>query len=227
MSRRQYLWISAGKLVFRSAVAAAAACGVSEAAHAATATVTPPPFQTPMNPFVRFETVGMIPRSYFDEHRSIYALTERILDGDTLRVRHVPGYSLTNQAPEPLTQRGIAQDTLVIRLYGVDCPEIAKSKNQTSQPFANEAKQYTSDLVYHQMVKITLLQKDRYGRAISMVETLPSAGLLLSSIPGLGPKDLSIELARLGLAELYTGGGAEYNVSCLTSGTVSPNLFCS
>lgn len=171
----------------------------------------------PANPFIQLETVGMVPKAYFEENRSIYAFTERILDGDTIRVRHVPGYSFSNQEPEPLKKRGIADETLLIRLYGVDCPEIAKNKNQVTQPFGDTAKQFTSDLVYHQMVKITFLQKDRYGRAIAMVETLPSAGFALSGLPGLGTKDLSLELARNGLAELYTGGGAEYYVSSLVS----------
>ena len=169
----------------------------------------------PANPFVRLETVGMVPQAYFEENRSIYGFVERILDGDTLRVRHVPGYSFTNQAPEPLQKRGIADETLLIRLYAIDCPEIAKNKKQTTQPFGNEAKQFTSKLVYHEMVKVTFLRRDRYGRAIAMVETLPAGGYLLSGLPGLASKDLTLELAREGLAELYEGGGAEYYVSSL------------
>lgn len=203
-----------------TAMATVFACSVAcpkEAANAAAAaTVTSGGLldnvQKPANPFVQLETVGMVPKAYFDENRSIYAFTERVLDGDTFRVRHVPGFSFTNQTPEPLQKRGIAEDTLVIRLYGIDCPETAKNKNQATQPFGDEAKQFTSNLIYHQMVKVTFVRKDRHGRAIAMVETLPSAGFLLSCVPGLGPKDLTLELARAGLAELYTGGGAEYHV---------------
>jgi endonuclease YncB( thermonuclease family) len=178
------------------------------------------------NPFVQLETVGMVPKSYFDDNIAIYAFVERILDGDTLRVRHVPGFSLTQQTPEPLTKRGIADDTLVIRLYGIDCPEIAKNAKQTTQPFGLEAKQFASNLVYHQMVKITFIRKDRYGRAIAMVETLPATGsFLLSGLPGLGPKDLTVELARAGLAELYTGGGSEYYVRVVKKKGAVARLF--
>ena len=166
------------------------------------------------NPFQQFETVGMIPKSYFDNHLTIYGYTERVIDGDTFRVRHIPGYAMllpTNNyessSPEVKGRRGgIADTTLLIRLYGIDCPEISKNKNQVTQPFGNEAKEYTSNMIDHQVVKITLLRKDRYGRAVAMVETIPS-NILASS------KDLSIELARQGYAELYTGGGFEYNVS--------------
>jgi len=167
--------------------------------------------------FPQFNTVDDVPSDYFDSHKSIYAFVERIIDGDTIRVRHVPFYGIRRKTPQPLQQRGIASDTLSIRVYGVDTPEIGKNKRQTSQPYGEEAKQFTTNLVYHKMVKITFLRKDQYGRAVAGVETV--GGGLLRWLPGFGPKDLSMELATAGLAELYTGGGAEYNVS-LRSGTV-------
>ena len=168
------------------------------------------------NPFQQFETVGMIPKSYFDDHITVYGYTERIIDGDTIRVRHIPGYAMllpTNNLEESAAKQkgrrgGIADTTLLIRLYGIDCPEISKNKNQITQPFGSEAKEYMSNTIDHQVVKISLLRKDRYGRAVAMVETIPP-NILASS------KDLSIELARQGYAELYTGGGFEYNVSFL------------
>jgi endonuclease YncB( thermonuclease family) len=186
-----------------------------------------------VNPFVRFDTVSMIPDEYFRApHQSLYGFTERILDGDTIRIRHVPGYGINVfTAPEPLQQRGIADDTLIVRLYAVDCPETAKRKDQISQPFGDAAKLFTADLLFHKMVKITLLRRDQYGRAVAMVETVPAAGpataarpnsinygdgsiLLVNAYDDTKNKgmDVSMELARRGLAELYTGGGAEYNV---------------
>jgi endonuclease YncB( thermonuclease family) len=156
----------------------------------------------------QFQTVNDVPDDYFTNQKYIYAFVERIIDGDTMRVRHVPGFALQRQVPEPLQTRGIANATLSVRVYGVDTPEIGKNKRQTSQAFAEEAKQFTTDLVYHKMVKITFLKKDQYNRAVACIETVPS--LLTTFIPGAGNKDLSIELAREGLAELYTGGGAVY-----------------
>ncbi|GKY98961.1 hypothetical protein MPSEU_000851800 [Mayamaea pseudoterrestris] len=162
--------------------------------------------QTLNFPFYKFqfETVADVPKSYFVEQRSVYALVERVIDGDTIRVRHVPFFGLTGRKPSPLTTRGIADQTMSIRIYGVDCPEIAKS-GKAGQPFAEEAKEFTSNLLLHQMVKITFLRRDQYGRAVSAVETVSPFWKF-----GLGKKDLSMELAREGLAELYTGGGAEY-----------------
>jgi len=228
-SRRSFLQdsLSATVLLFPAAAATSDPANAATTAVESSAGILDGIITKPANPFVQLETVGMVPKAYFEENRSIYGYTERILDGDTIRVRHVPGYSFTNQTPEPLAKRGIADDTLLIRLYGVDCPEIAKNKNQTTQPFGEEAKQFTSNLVYHQMVKVTFLRRDRYGRAIAMVETLPAGGYLLSGLPGLGTRDLTLELAREGLAELYKGGGAEYYVSDLYKVRVSISLLVS
>jgi endonuclease YncB( thermonuclease family) len=150
----------------------------------------------------QFETAGMIPRIYFEEKRSIYGFVERVTDGDTIRISHVPTYTIDGKIPTPIQKRGISDITIAVRLYGIDAPEVAKNKNQTSQPYGDDAKQYTYDTIYHKMVKVTLLQKDKYGRVVGVVETIGN-----NNVP---PKDLSIELAKQGLAELYTGGGAQY-----------------
>lgn len=108
--------------------------------------------------------------------------------------------------------RSLVNTTIVIRLYGVDCPETAKRQSDTatgfstSQPFGEEAKQLTKDLVYHQVVAIKLLKKDRYNRIVAEVNTLEK-----------GPsKDISQELASKGLATMYTGKGvSEHSWECL------------
>lgn len=181
----------------------------------------------------RFDTVDHVPKEYFDNHRFIYAFCERIVDGDTIRVRHIPGYNsvvgaLTGAAKDvqPLTSRGIADQTLIVRLYGVDAPEVAKPSNgNVGQPFAQDAKDCTSSLVYHQVVKVTFLKKDQYRRAVCLVETLPR-NRFLSFLPGFGPRDVSVELAAAGLVELYTGGGAEYNVRRFPVVNFSRARFC-
>lgn len=155
----------------------------------------------------QFSTANDVPADYFKKHRHLYGFVERVIDGDTIRIRHVPGFGWgVRSTPAPLQQRGIAKDTLSIRIYGVDTPETGKNKRQTSQPYGDEATDFTTALVYHQMVKVTLLRRDQYGRAVAVVETIPTG--ILGRLRG--PKDVSMELSRAGLAELYTGGGAEY-----------------
>lgn len=94
-----------------------------------------------------------------------------------------------------------------IRIYAVDCPEIQKrSTDPPSQPWGEEAKDYTTRLVLGKKVRVKLLRKDQYGRAVAKVETRRSF------IPFLGRrKDVSVELVRRGLATIYTGGGAVYD----------------
>lgn len=150
----------------------------------------------------QFDTVNDVPADYFTNQQAIYGFCERVIDGDTIRVRHIPNYR--GGTPQPLQQRGIANVTMSIRIYAVDCPETGKNKRQVSMPFGDEAKQFTSDMVFHKVVKITLLRRDQYGRAVAVVETVPT-GLFGSSA-----QDVSMALAQAGLAELYTGGGAVY-----------------
>ena len=93
-----------------------------------------------------------------------------------------------------------------IRLYGVDSPELQKRKSDPpSQPFALEAKEFTSDLLLGKKVRIKLLRKDQYGRAVAKVEGDRRI------LPPFRRKDVSLELVRNGLATIYTGGGAEYD----------------
>lgn len=147
---------------------------------------------------IQFNTSDDIPREYLQQHLPFYGFVERIIDGDTIRVRHIPNFVPGSSAtPEPLRSRGIADVTLKIRLYGVDTPEVAKTKDQISQPYGPEAKEFTSRQLYHQVVELTCYRRDQYARAICQVKT------------GSG-KDLSVALLQNGLAEVYIGGNAEY-----------------
>lgn len=107
--------------------------------------------------------------------------------------------------------------TIVIRLYGIDAPETAKTKAETSQPFGEDATQFTKNLTYHKIVAVKLLRKDRYNRIVGEVDTFTGASnsIFVPMPASAGVKDLSLELARKGLATMYTGGGAEYDVSLL------------
>ncbi len=49
-----------------------------------------------------------------------------------------------------------------IRLYGIDCPE-------KKQAFGQRAKQFTSDQVFSQFVRVVSYDIDRYGRIVGMV----------------------------------------------------------
>lgn len=72
-------------------------------------------------------------------------------------------------------------------------------------PLAQEATDFTRNLVDNRLVRIKLLRRDQYNRAVAKVTT---RGLLPFT-----KNDVTLKLAERGLATMYTGGGAEYDVS--------------
>lgn len=87
------------------------------------------------------------------------ATVRKIIDGDSLLV-------------------AVGQDTVEVRLYGVDCPEY-------DQPFSRDAKQFAGEKVLRKQVLIRPSYNDSYGRVVAEVirgdmvlnEELVQAGL--------------------------------------------------
>ena len=73
-----------------------------------------------------------------------------------------------------------------VRLFGVDCPE-------SHQAFGAPAKQFTSERVFGQTVRVTVHDTDRYGRSVGEV-FFPKDG---------GEGCLNAELVEAGLAWAY------------------------
>jgi endonuclease YncB( thermonuclease family) len=69
-----------------------------------------------------------------------------------------------------------------IRIYGIDCPE-------SHQDFGQKAKQFTSDLVFGKTVEAKVMDTDRYGRTVGIVN--------------IGSKSLNAELIINGMAWFY------------------------
>lgn len=88
----------------------------------------------------------------------------KVVDGDTIQVQR-------------------SDETVKVRLSGIDCPE-------SGQPFGRAARKAAVDLAFGKTVRIAPLATDRYGRTIAKV-TLPDG------------RDLGTELVRSGLAWWY------------------------
>jgi len=69
----------------------------------------------------------------------------RVLDGDSFEIAGDGGM-------------------ITVRLFGVDCPE-------KDQPFADEARRYTSDMILGKEMRVDPVETDRYGRTIADVYT--------------------------------------------------------
>eukprot|EP00903_Cladosiphon_okamuranus_P017855 g16433.t1 len=148
--------------------------------------------------FRLYRTVPDIPKSMFKDHASLKGKVITVSDGDSIRVRHEPN------VPLPLPGRKMegktSEETLQIRLYAVDCPEVAHFGNP-AQPFSAEAKAFTKDALLGKPVKIKLLAMDQYNRAVCRVQYGPWPFR----------KDISAELLKNGLGVVYRQGGAEYD----------------
>ena len=99
----------------------------------------------------------------------------RVTDGDTIRV--------IGQGNE-----------LVIRLVGIDAPEISHKKREPSQPFGQASTKYLAGLVLNKTVEIKEYGQDRYGRTLGVVF--------------LGGKNVNLEMVKAGYAEVYRGAPA-------------------
>lgn len=150
----------------------------------------------------QYNTADDIPKSATTAQKSIYGKVIKVVDGDTIRVRHLPFYPFLTKSSANY-QGLLSENTISVRIYGVDAPEMGKFGNPTMF-MAQESKEYTEQLVQDKTVKVKLLRKDQYGRIVGKVS-------VRRTIPFLPRKDVSLELAKKGLATLYTGGGAVYD----------------
>ena len=100
----------------------------------------------------------------------------------------------------PASRKDLAKaGTIHVRLAGVDAPEGAHFGN-TAQPYAQEAQDWLTKYVLRRRVRVKLLTRDRYERVVCSVKVW-RWGIR---------RDVSLEMAKAGWAELYDNAGAEY-----------------
>ena len=133
-------------------------------------------------------------RMFGDDAPALRGRAVRIADGDTLRFYHTP---LPWQRPPPKMK--VSEQALSIRLCTVDAPETAKF-GKPGQPFGPEAREELRRFLEGAVVRVRLLRRDQYGRAVAQVFT--------GRWPSRAHADA--HLLRKGLAEVYQGGGAVY-----------------
>jgi endonuclease YncB( thermonuclease family) len=147
----------------------------------------------------QFNNAADIPAIMFHNDKSIYGRVVRVADGDTFRVRHYPLYPIQKESQY---EGKLADNTIQVRLYGIDAPEIERDgKSYPSMPYAEEAKAWTAAKVNGQIVEVKLFQKDQYNRVLGKVTTTTTLTLI----------DISVGLLHNGYATLYEGKGAEYD----------------
>jgi|MDSY01.2.fsa_nt_gb micrococcal nuclease len=183
-----------------STVAASFGCGV------ALGTVAAP---LAARTVVRYNTCEDLPPALFRKRATLTGRVVKVADGDTFRALHLPPLSALRLgllpgagAKIPKARGGrakLSDSTLIIRIAAVDCPESAHF-GSPGQPFADVATKFTESELAGKRVRLQLLSRDQYGRAVAMV----------TYRRGLRRRNISVELLRRGLAVVYRQGGAQY-----------------
>lgn len=83
--------------------------------------------------------------------RIVEGTVTKVSDGDTIKVT-------TDDKTD-----------LKVRLYGIDCPEIAHGSKLPGQPMGNEATEYLSKLIMGKRIKVKILAIDKYHRTVGEV----------------------------------------------------------
>lgn len=172
--------------------------------------------------------------------RKIYGRVQEVVQGDLIRVIHVPGYTLNRQAPPVVALEGSVEwNTLLIRLYAIEVPKAQETSNDDDDDgkmknIANQAKALIEDTALNKMVQITLLDKQtttlpskgndsenkrKTTLATAILEIVQAKQLGLGSKSAQSPSflaaqmqnDLSYVLMRAGLAQWMTDDENENN----------------
>ncbi|KAG0165966.1 putative endonuclease lcl3 [Apophysomyces sp. BC1015] len=149
----------------------------------------------------RYPTAAHIPPEAFTRHQVIRGKAISVGDSDNFRLYHTPGFGWGSWRKIPTTRKELANQTIMIRLAGVDAPEGAHF-GMPAQPFSSESKQFLTKMVLGHHVKVELLKRDHYGRAVAMVN--------VRKPPFFWSKNVSVEMVRSGFASIYDAQGAEY-----------------
>ena len=134
---------------------------------------------------IPYETATDIQTKYIKQEPVIKGRVMKVIDGDTIRIRHLPTFYSS-----PSFKGNIKDHTIIIRATAVDTPE-------KGQKYSNIAKDYVSSRIMSKDVKVKIYGKDQYNR-------------ILGRISYDNGKDLSTDLVKEGLAAVYRQGGAIY-----------------
>jgi endonuclease YncB( thermonuclease family) len=105
--------------------------------------------------------------SYADQ----YVVT-KVFDGNTIKARSI-------------------RKEIVIKLAGIDAPEMSIKLNEPGQPFSRKAQSYLADLIINKMVQVNELGSDHYRRVLGVVY--------------LKGKNVNLRMVQVGLAEADRG----------------------
>lgn len=162
--------------------------------------------------------------TFYARRRALPGMVTTVGDGDNFRLYHTPGGRLAGyywlhdlvQSTNNIgylrrwpsfgknkQQRLKGDETIHIRLAGVDAPELGHWGNAT-QPGAQEALEWLKSYVLGRRVRVTALKADQYNRVVGTVKVWRFPWVF-------GRKDVSLEMLKAGKAGLYeANSGVEF-----------------
>lgn len=99
-----------------------------------------------MKPLIKYILLFIVIASTTQAAQRITGKVVGVSDGDTITILDT-----------------VKKSTTRIRLYGIDCPE-------KKQAFGMKAKKYATDIASGKTVEVTILDTDRYGRSVGIVQ---------------------------------------------------------
>lgn len=132
--------------------------------------------------------------------RSLYGYVTRVGDGDNFHLYHTPGGWLAGwgwamgRKPQNLKRSELKDNTLHVRIAGVDAPERAHF-GRPDQPFGQEAMDWLSSTIEGRYVRVWPQSPDRFQRVVSTVAVRLPWRLWRS--------DLGLTMIRSGWSTVY------------------------
>ncbi|KAK4565442.1 putative endonuclease lcl3 [Recurvomyces mirabilis] len=154
----------------------------------------------------RVPTAGHIKPTDFHK-RSLYGYVTSVGDGDGFHLFHTPGGPLAGwgwyrgRRPQDNDRKKLKDQTISVRLAGVDAPECAHFGNP-DQPYGPEALAWLRSAIQGTYVRTQVHRIDQYQRVVGTAYR--RKWLFFRS-------DIGLEMLRLGLATVYEAkSGAEF-----------------
>ncbi|WVQ80677.1 hypothetical protein IAT38_002782 [Cryptococcus sp. DSM 104549] len=145
-----------------------------------------------------YVTTGMLDRKVW-----VRGVVTSVGDGDNIRLFHTPGpffrYPFKLRSI-PTTAKALKDETIHIRIAGVDAPENAHFGNP-AQPHAKESLEWLRATVLGKRMRCQLLSKDQYNRIVAAPYISRTFWF---------DQPLPLLMLKEGMAVVYESGGAEY-----------------
>ncbi|EMR10786.1 hypothetical protein PNEG_00934 [Pneumocystis murina B123] len=154
---------------------------------------------------VRYPTASSIPVSLMNNKHILLGVVTSVGDADNFRLFHTPGGIFAGWhwlRSIPLSRKDLKDQTIHIRLSGIDAPELSHFGKE-AQPYAKEAIEWLTSYILGKRVRVQIFNRDRYERIVGAVEIRKWPYIWIK-------RNVSLEMIKLGMAEVYKSHGAEY-----------------